>query len=106
MPIQSLNNQALNQLLQNHPELPLIDVRTEQEYTQLGHLTGAKLVPLQTLAERVGELEPLKEQPVLVYCQHGVRSMHACGYLEQMGFTQLYNLAEGFVGWDGPIEKP
>jgi rhodanese-related sulfurtransferase len=32
--------------------------------------------------------------------------MHACGYLEQMGFTQLYNLAEGFAAWDGPIEKP
>jgi rhodanese-related sulfurtransferase len=45
-------------------EYNLIDVRTPEEY-KLGHLPGARLIPVGELADRLLELDPKK--PTVVY---------------------------------------
>ncbi len=62
----------------------LLDVRTSGEYVQ-GHLPGARLMPLNELESRLGQLE--KDRPVVVYCARGHRSRtaarpHACSPTE------------------------
>ena len=74
----------------------LLDVRTPQEYGG-GHIEGFKLIPVDELRDRLGELEPGK--PVYVICQSGLRSYIACRILAGNGFD-AYNFAGGFRYYD------
>ena len=55
-------------------EFVLVDVRQPEEY-EVGHIPGARLIPLGELEERHGELE--KDKKIIVYCRSGHRSMGA-----------------------------
>jgi len=82
----------------------VLDVRTPQE-TASGFIPGALLIPVDELPQRAHEL-PRDSRPKLVYCAGGGRSAAACEYLSEQGFRDLYNLEQGFSGWNGPREKP
>src|SRR6266568_9265037 len=74
----------------------LLDVRTPEEYRQ-AHLKGAVLIPISEIERRFKEIP--RDRPVLVYCAVGSRSRQAAGFLESKGFRQVYNMADGIVGW-------
>jgi rhodanese-related sulfurtransferase len=76
----------------------VLDVREPHEY-KAGHVAGSKLIPLGDLLARVGELEPLKPQDLVVICRGGKRSATACWQLNQAGFTKTYNIAGGIIAW-------
>ena len=79
----------------------LIDVREPWEY-ELCHIAGARLVPMGTIPARAAELDP--ERDTVMICHHGARSMQAALYLQQQGFTRLYNLAGGVAGWARQVD--
>ena len=81
----------------------LLDVRQPDEFDVVS-LPGAKLIPLNELPERVGELAAWREQEVVVYCHHGMRSAHAIGWLRQQGFTSLHNLTGGVDCWSLEVD--
>jgi rhodanese-related sulfurtransferase len=101
MPHTELTNQQLTQLQADTPNLVVLDVRTPDEYTGLGHIPQAQLFPLHQLPAMVGQLQA--DAPTVLICQHGVRSMNATLWLQQQGFTQLYNLTNGMSQWDGDL---
>lgn len=70
----------------------LLDTRTEREYAG-GHIDGTVHIPLDSLRDRLGELDPAK--PVYVNCHSGLRSYIACRILTQHGFT-CCNLSGGY----------
>jgi rhodanese-related sulfurtransferase len=75
----------------------LLDVRTPLEYNWF-HLTGAQNVP-DLLADSAN-LPPLPpSQEVVVICMTGHRSPIAAYNLKKRGFTQVFHLAWGMVGW-------
>jgi rhodanese-related sulfurtransferase len=47
----------------------------------------------------VDELEDLKDKEVICYCRSGNRSGQACMILEQLGFSNVNNLAGGMLEW-------
>ena len=49
----------------------ILDVREPWEH-ELGAIPGARLIPMDQLEGRVGELDPVRE--LVVYCHHGLRS--------------------------------
>jgi len=76
----------------------ILDVRGPDEFLgPLGHVPGARLVPLHTLPLVLGELDA--EAPVLVVCRSGARSAQAAGLLSRKGFKQVTNLAGGMLAW-------
>jgi molybdopterin/thiamine biosynthesis adenylyltransferase/rhodanese-related sulfurtransferase len=77
------------------PDYFLLDVREPELFQQTG-LPGACNIPLEQLAERSGELP--HDQPILVYCQMGIKSENACRLLQKKGFSQVTNLAGGLTG--------
>jgi rhodanese-related sulfurtransferase len=79
----------------------VLDVRTPGEYTGLGHIPGAWLLPVDLIASAPAAL-PRDGRPVLVYCEHGVRSVAACRWLAQAGVSPLLNMAGGMSAWSGP----
>jgi len=83
-----------------HPEALVLDVREESEWNgELGHIEGARRIPLGELAARIGEIEAWKDRPVVVVCAVGARSMDAGRALAAAGFQQVMNLEGGMVAW-------
>ncbi|MGI8999412.1 MAG: rhodanese-like domain-containing protein, partial [Candidatus Limnocylindria bacterium] len=64
----------------------VIDVREQSEWDS-GHVAGATLLPLGDVAQRVGEVSPDRDAPLLLHCAVGGRSGRAAGWLTQMGYT-------------------
>jgi rhodanese-related sulfurtransferase len=79
----------------------VLDVRTSQEFSQRGHIPGAMLLPVQIIASAPAMLGDA-DTPVLVTCEHAVRSRIAARLLAQAGFTHVYELVHGMALWDGP----
>src|SRR5699024_3498138 len=75
----------------------LLDVREDFEF-ELGHIKGAKLIPLNELDERLDELP--EDEKLYVYCKGGGRSAQAVQLLKHHGFDAV-NLAGGFAGYEG-----
>ncbi len=95
---ESVKPAAAYEMIKKDPDIVILDVRTEQEYRQDGHLKGAKLIPLQELGKRLSELEPYKKREILVYCRSGHRSVKASRLLADRGFKPL-NIEGGIIGW-------
>ncbi len=70
----------------------LLDVRTELEYEN-GHLEGAINIPLDSLRQKMGVLDPNKT--IVEYCQVGLRGYMADRILSQEGFKVL-NITGGY----------
>jgi len=90
-----------------HSPIPfmLLDVRTPEEYAA-GHIAGAKLIPVQELAERMAEVP--RDRQVYVYCRSGRRSSRAAEMLAKAGFSRIENVAGGIIAWQAagyPIER-
>lgn len=82
----------------------LVDVRQPFEYQEV-HLPGATLIPLPTLPDSLGSLDPGK--PTIVYCARGGRSRMAAQFLAHQGFSHVFNLVGGLQAWEGrPAEGP
>ena len=83
--------------LQNSGAL-LLDVREADEYAQ-GHAPGSTLIPLGQLAQRLKELAPFKNKPVVLICRSGRRSKQATEMLEAAGFSAAANIEGGMLAW-------
>jgi rhodanese-related sulfurtransferase len=70
-------------------------VRERGEYAR-GHIKGAINIPLSELRERVGEIP--KDVPVYVHCRTGQRSYNATLALQNLGYTDVYNITGSFLG--------
>ena len=79
-------------------KVQIIDVREAAEFNgPLGHIRGAKLIPLGELAARAGELS--RERPIIAVCRSGARSAQATVILQRAGFGDTANLAGGMLRW-------
>lgn len=75
----------------------VVDVRNPDEMAE-GMLPGASAAPLDVLMDRIGEIaEP--GDPILVYCQVGLRSLTAVEQLRKAGYEHSVSLAGGVEAW-------
>lgn len=85
----------------------LVDVREADEFTgELGHVPGARLAPLGTIAA-VAPTWP-RDRAVLLLCRSGARSARAAAHLAAIGFGEVYNMTGGMLAWNAarlPIER-
>lgn len=84
----------------------VLDVREPEEFDgPLGHLPGARSIPLGALAERVAEIP--RDLPVVTVCRAGARSAQAAVLLRRAGFDRVANLGGGMLRWradNHPVE--
>lgn len=84
------------------PAAPLlVDVREVGEYQQ-GHIPGARLIPLGTLASRLHELP--RDRRIVAVCRSGARSGSATAVMRKAGLDAV-NMAGGMLAWRGPVER-
>ncbi|CAB1129605.1 Sulfurtransferase [Candidatus Hydrogenisulfobacillus filiaventi] len=80
----------------------LVDVREYHEY-KAGHIPRSRHIPLSQLVHRLREVR--KDATIVVVCQSGNRSAHACELLQQAGYRKVYNLEGGMARWTGPLDQ-
>lgn len=79
----------------------IIDVREPGEFTgPLGHAPGAINVPLQTLPQRIVELEQFRTGRCHIICLSGGRSAMAARWLVEQGFADACNVTGGMKAWN------
>ena len=78
------------------PDLQVVDVRNPGEL-EAGVIEGSTSIPLPTLLDRIGELNPAR--PTVVYCASGVRSSTAASLLRANGFGDVADLLGGYGAW-------
>ncbi|ABI58480.1 rhodanese-like domain-containing protein [Nitrosomonas eutropha] len=95
-----------HKVLQSMPEARVVDVRCRAELDWVGRIPGAIEVELLTypgMQPNPDFLEQLTGQVaddaiLLFICRSGGRSDQAATLLSQNGFTECYNILEGFEG--------
>lgn len=94
----NISVQELKQRLDQGEEINLVDVREPQEHEEFN--IGGQLIPLGRFRIMdVDELEPLKDEEIILYCRSGNRSGQAAMMLENMGFDNVKNLEGGVKKW-------
>jgi rhodanese-related sulfurtransferase len=102
-PVKSINAGQAHELIEEKkgsPDLIIIDVRTEEEYSD-GHIPNSTNIDYKSdsFKDAIGRLD--KSKTYIVYCHSGRRSTAAVKIMEEMGFTDIYNMKGGIIGWQG-----
>jgi rhodanese-related sulfurtransferase len=80
----------------------LIDVREPWEYST-AHIEPSILMPMGDVPSRAHqELDP--DEPLIILCHHGQRSLNVAVWLRNQGFEQAQSLAGGIEAWSRLID--
>lgn len=104
-PYSNLDNGQVKTLLEK--DVPIYDIRRPEEWRQTGVVEGSQLL---TFAGADGRVLPDflnrftgavgKDDPVILICRTGSRTSTLARHLiEQMGYTQIYNVRHGITRW-------
>lgn len=105
LPYNNLDNNQLKTMLEQN--IPIYDVRRVDEWRQTGVINGSKLLTFVDASGRVNpEFLPRftstigKDEPVILICRTGNRTSQLARYLvEEMGYTNVYNVRDGITHW-------
>ena len=94
--------QELKRLMDADQTPFILDVRGRREY-EIANLNG-HLVPMKKIVERIHELEPYRNELLVVHCRSGVRSAQVVRFLRAAGFANAKNLRGGTLAWSREID--
>ncbi len=104
----------------DHPDVVLLDVRTETEY-QGGHLPGAINLPYESalhydpapalrppdeLRRHFTEAGVTPDKEIVVYCRTGARSAHTWLALRRLGYRRVRNYEGSWTEWSRRLDLP
>lgn len=83
----------------NNADTIIVDVRDPHEYIT-GHIENSRNLPLNKFTETVNSLGQHKNQPIIVVCKTGTRSVTACKTLVKENFEHVFNITGGIQSWE------
>lgn len=94
--VKNISASEVKTLMQDNPEIEILDVRTPAEYGA-GHLKNSENLDVfgSEFSKTIKNLDP--EKTYLVYCAVGGRSNQAARIMQKQGFNSVYNSKEGFT---------
>jgi len=102
VPPLEITPEEVKQKLDAGDKLTLIDVREPQEFA-VARIEGGELIPMRTVP---GALEALRSRDdlLIVYCHHGVRSLNVVHWLRGQGVEGCQSMAGGIDAWSLRID--
>jgi len=88
-------------LRDNNEDVAFLDVREDDELA-ICSIEGALHIPMNEIPERAEALP--HHCPLVVFCHHGMRSMHVLQYLESRGFENVINMGGGIDAWSREVD--
>lgn len=89
--------ERVKEMLDEGEAFILLDVRSEEEFAE-GHIEGAINIPLQRLAYEVEYEIEARESMIVLYCRSGVRTLQAAMILDELDYTNVYDMG-GIMSW-------
>ncbi len=71
----------------------------EREGLDICRIDGAEWLPLGEFPTSLERFQGNVGRGVVVYCHHGMRSMHAAAFLRAQGVEQVFSMAGGIDAW-------
>lgn len=90
----------LKSAIDNGENCVILDVRTKGEFEK-GSIKGSVNVPIDLIETRIKDIVLNKEIKIYVYCLSGSRSAAAVASLLTMGYTNVFDVRSGVLGWRG-----
>jgi len=101
--ISNITTAELLETLKSAPKTEFLDVRLTEEIAAQGGVIDAGRrthhLPRGWIEHLIGETIPQLDTPIVVYCGTNRRSPLAAFTLQQMGYTNVTNYADGFLAW-------
>jgi rhodanese-related sulfurtransferase len=96
-----LSVEELKQQIDSGGELLLLDVRTAEDYIgEQGHIAGSRNIPLEAVADHLGDLAEWQERPIALICRTDRRSAKAAAVLARNGFNEVRVVRTGMTAWN------
>lgn len=83
----------------NKENAVVLDIREQKDFST-GHIANAMHIPYASLATRLSELNPHKEQPIILVCKSGQTVGMAGKMLREKGFNAI-RMQGGMMEWTG-----
>ena len=87
----------------------VLDVRGVADFKgELGHIAGARNIPLEELGGRMQEVDDYRERPIAIVCRTDRRSLKAAQLLARRGFGDVHVVGGGMMAWNQsglPVER-
>jgi sulfur-carrier protein adenylyltransferase/sulfurtransferase len=99
--IEEIQPSQLAERIERGDTLEIIDVREPHEWA-IGHIPGARLVPLSQIPDEIPHLDKARE--TILYCKVGARSEFAARQLAEAGVRNVRNLAGGILRWIDDVD--
>lgn len=96
--VPKISAEEVKQALDMREQVVFLDVRTPDEFTR-AHIQGSINVPLDMVECDIRALIPDMTTKVYVYCLSGSRSAHAVDRMIRLGYTNVYDMQHGLLGW-------
>ncbi len=97
----NINTNELKTILDQDPNVILVDVRSPFELKHTGTIGRGQNVNIVRgwLEFQIANHAQSKDTPIIVYCGRNLRSPLAAKTLENMGYTNVKNYSDGFFAW-------
>lgn len=93
----AISPQAVTRYM-NDDDALVIDMRSEKEFAA-GHLLSSQHIAANQLTVEHKSLKNVKDTPVIVVCDYGVKATKLANQLRKDGISQVYSLAGGMEAW-------
>jgi rhodanese-related sulfurtransferase len=94
---QRITKQQIEELQQQNSSVKLIDIRPPAEYEKM-HVPGSLNMPAETITESIAKFDT--KDAIVCICTKGLERSHkAAEAISGMGFTNVFYLEGGAVGW-------
>ena len=94
---QSITKQQIEELQHQNKNVKLIDIRPVAEYEKM-HVPGSLNMPADTVTESITKFDT--NDTIVCICTKGLeRSQNAAETISAMGYSHVFYLEEGAVGW-------
>lgn len=80
------------------PTIFILDVRSSIDFRD-GHISGAINIYFGFIYSYSYLLPEKNETGIIVYCDNGIRSRTGAQKVEDLGYTNVSNMLEGYFGW-------
>ena len=89
--------------LRQNDGMKLIDCRTDQE-REIASIEGSIHLPIHQFSDRLEQVRAFEDEPVVVFCHHGVRSRQVTSMLRECGFEDVHSMAGGIHLWAHAVD--
>ncbi|MDZ4678759.1 MAG: rhodanese-like domain-containing protein [Oligoflexia bacterium] len=96
--------EKLKRMQMLHVNFLIFDVRAKDDYEK-AHIPAALHIPKESFLEKLPQMVPKKDTPIVLYDHDGVHSAHLVEEIEKTGYFNIVNLVGGYQAYAATLKS-